>query len=107
MARRARSREASAGRGDGDEVGGGYGGGGGGTAQRTDPVFQLMLENAALRAENRTLREVLGLRGMGGFDAQQGRERHRGRRGSWRPASRSPPRDDYGPFASQSMAGRY
>ena len=91
------------------EVGGGYGGGSS-TAQRTDPVFQLMLENAALRAENRTLREVLGLRGMGGFDAQQGRERH-GRRGSYgsygRSASRSPPRDDYGPFASQSMAGRY
>jgi hypothetical protein len=91
------------------EVGGGYGSGGS-TAQRTDPVFQLMLENAALRAENMTLRDVLGLRGMGGFDAQQGRERH-GRRGSYgsygRSASRSPPRDDYGPFASQSMAGRY
>jgi hypothetical protein len=94
-------RETSMGRGDGDEVGGaGYGAGA--ASDSTYELWKLTTENIALRAENRTLRDVLGLRGMGGFDAQQGRERHRGSRGSYeRSASRSPPRDRYDPFASQ------
>ena len=68
-------------------------------------VFNLMMENAALKAQVETLRECLGLRGRRGIDGGGGSSGGVGAGAAGymhgHSASRSPPRGRYDPFASQ------
>ena len=79
----------------GDEVGASY------TYERSEEfVFRLMIENAALKAQVKTLKECMGLmRGVDGGGGGGGAAAAGYMYG--RSASRSPPRGRYDPFASQ------
>ena len=83
----------------GDEVGGSYSY----EKERSEGfVFKLMMENAALKAQVKTLRECMGLRGMRGVDGGDGGGASAAAGYMYgRSASRSPPRGRYNPFASQ------
>jgi hypothetical protein len=83
-----------------DEVGAGYEG----ERHSERMMFNLMMENAALKAQVKTLRECMGLRGMRGVDGDGGGGGGAAAAAGYmygRSASRSPPRGRYDPFASQ------